>query len=54
MAGHGEKNVTLGIPRMREILMTATDKIKTPNMSLRFVKDLVTDKQDCEKYARKL
>lgn len=34
LAGHGEKNVTLGIPRLREILMTATKKQKTPTMSL--------------------
>lgn len=34
LAGHGEKNVTLGIPRLREILMTATKKQKTPGMTL--------------------
>ncbi len=28
MAGRGEANVTLGIPRLREILMTAATKIK--------------------------
>lgn len=28
MAGRGEANVTLGIPRLREILMTAAAKIK--------------------------
>ncbi len=26
LAGHGEKNVTLGIPRLRELLMTGTRK----------------------------
>ncbi|ELU12458.1 hypothetical protein CAPTEDRAFT_154177 [Capitella teleta] len=31
-AGRGEMNVTLGIPRLREILMVASDNIKTPNM----------------------
>ncbi|PIO60989.1 RNA polymerase Rpb1, domain 2 [Teladorsagia circumcincta] len=30
-AGRGEMNVTLGIPRLREILMTASDNIATPN-----------------------
>ncbi|KAI8836148.1 hypothetical protein BC829DRAFT_426249 [Chytridium lagenaria] len=30
-AGFGAKNVTLGIPRLREIIMTASTKIKTPN-----------------------
>lgn len=34
MAGRGEANVTLGIPRLREILMTAAAKIKTPVMTL--------------------
>lgn len=36
LAGHGGANVTLGIPRLREILMTATDKLKTPSMTLHF------------------
>ena len=36
LAGHGGANVTLGIPRLREILMTATDKLKTPSMLLSF------------------
>lgn len=34
MAGRGEANVTLGIPRLREILMTAAANIKTPVMTL--------------------
>uniref|UniRef100_A0A667Y6A9 DNA-directed RNA polymerase I subunit RPA1 n=1 Tax=Myripristis murdjan TaxID=586833 RepID=A0A667Y6A9_9TELE len=33
-AGRGEMNVTLGIPRLREILMTASPSIKTPMMSV--------------------
>lgn len=33
-AGFGAKNVTLGIPRLREIIMTASDHIKTPLMQL--------------------
>ncbi|KAM0755051.1 DNA-directed RNA polymerase [Meredithblackwellia eburnea MCA 4105] len=33
-AGHGAANVTLGIPRLREIVMTASQDIKTPTMSL--------------------
>ena len=37
LAGHGEKNVTLGIPRLRELLMTGTRKQKTPTMSLAFL-----------------
>ncbi|KAI9332080.1 hypothetical protein BDR26DRAFT_899054 [Obelidium mucronatum] len=33
-AGFGAKNVTLGIPRLRELVMTASSKIKTPLMRL--------------------
>ncbi|KAJ3114686.1 hypothetical protein HDU96_001778 [Phlyctochytrium bullatum] len=33
-AGFGAKNVTLGIPRLREIIMTASTSIKTPFMRL--------------------
>jgi len=33
-AGHGAANVTLGIPRLREIVMTASQNIKTPIMHL--------------------
>ncbi|KAJ3173100.1 hypothetical protein HDU88_004559 [Geranomyces variabilis] len=33
-AGFGAKNVTLGIPRLREIIMTASSSIKTPMMRL--------------------
>jgi DNA-directed RNA polymerase I subunit RPA1 len=35
LAGHSGKNVTLGIPRLREILMTARRTIATPSMTLR-------------------
>ncbi len=34
MAGRGEANVTLGIPRLRELFMTASTEIKTPVMTL--------------------
>jgi len=34
LAGHAAKNVTLGIPRLREILMTASMNIPTPTMTL--------------------
>lgn len=37
-AGRGEMNVTLGIPRLREILMTASSKIGTPSMDLPLLK----------------
>ncbi|KAJ5147063.1 DNA-directed RNA polymerase I subunit [Penicillium atrosanguineum] len=34
LAGHSAKNVTLGIPRLREIVMTASATIMTPTMTL--------------------
>jgi len=33
-AGQADFNVTMGIPRMREVIMTASQKIKTPMMTL--------------------
>jgi DNA-directed RNA polymerase I subunit RPA1 len=41
--GHGAANVTLGIPRLREIVMTASQKPKTPSMSME-VRPGVSDK----------
>ncbi|KAL4399092.1 DNA-directed 5'-3' RNA polymerase [Malassezia pachydermatis] len=43
-AGHGAANVTLGIPRLREIVMTASKDIKTPIMRLP-VREGVTEDQ---------
>ena len=34
LAGHSAKNVTLGIPRLRELLMTASASIRTPTMTI--------------------
>ncbi len=34
LTGRGEANVTLGIPRLRELFMTAAQSIKTPVMTL--------------------
>lgn len=36
-AGRGDMNVTLGIPRLREILMMASANIKTPSMEIPFL-----------------
>ena len=36
-AGRGDMNVTLGIPRLREILMMASSHIKTPSMEIPFL-----------------
>ncbi|XP_012272524.1 DNA-directed RNA polymerase I subunit RPA1 [Orussus abietinus] len=44
-AGRGEMNVTLGIPRLREILMMASRNIKTPSMEIPFRQDLDNPKR---------
>lgn len=43
LAGHATKNVTLGIPRLREIVMTASASISTPTMTLT-LRDSVSDR----------
>jgi DNA-directed RNA polymerase I subunit RPA1 len=43
LAGHATKNVTLGIPRLREIVMTASAKIGTPSMTLTLNPDITDD-----------
>ena len=50
LAGHSAKNVTLGIPRLREIIMTATPHIMTPTMTLRPISELSID--DGTKFAK--
>lgn len=53
-AGFGAKNVTLGIPRLREIIMTASANIKTPLMRLP-LRDGVSEKTKsdlCEEMSR--
>ncbi|CAO1625651.1 unnamed protein product [Sympodiomycopsis kandeliae] len=42
-AGHGAANVTLGIPRLREIVMTASQHIKTPIMHLPVLEEITDD-----------
>ncbi|GAX74019.1 hypothetical protein CEUSTIGMA_g1469.t1 [Chlamydomonas eustigma] len=55
MAGRGEANVTLGIPRLREILMTAAARIKTPVMTLHLNKGMgLTQAQVLANRMRKL
>jgi DNA-directed RNA polymerase II subunit RPB1 len=41
LAGHGAENMTLGIPRLKEILMTTPTNIKTPNMTVYFHKSSI-------------
>lgn len=50
LAGHSAKNVTLGIPRLREILMTASNHISTPAMTLVLNEELSVE--DGEKFAK--
>ncbi|KAF3765923.1 DNA-directed RNA polymerase activity protein, partial [Cryphonectria parasitica EP155] len=50
LAGHSAKNVTLGIPRLREILMTASADISTPSMTLVLNEEL--SEADGERFAK--
>jgi DNA-directed RNA polymerase I subunit RPA1 len=50
LAGHSAKNVTLGIPRLREIVMTASNHISTPSMTL-FINEEMT-KEEGQKFAK--
>ncbi|KAM3414009.1 DNA-directed RNA polymerase subunit [Cercospora zeina] len=50
LAGHSAKNVTLGIPRLREIVMTAATKISTPQMTLRMGNG--TSLEEAKKFAK--
>ena len=52
LAGFGAGNVTLGVPRLREIIMTASRSIKTPNVTLPLHAG-VTDEQ-ADQLAKKL
>lgn len=53
-AGRGEMNVTLGIPRLREILMMASKNIKTPSMEIPFRTDLPNVETQATKLQLKL
>jgi DNA-directed RNA polymerase I subunit RPA1 len=52
LAGHSAKNVTLGIPRLREILMTASKSISTPAMTLYPISELPKD--DAEIFSKSI
>ncbi|RGP66425.1 DNA-directed rna polymerase i subunit rpa1 [Fusarium longipes] len=52
LAGHSAKNVTLGIPRLREILMTASNKISTPAMSIYPIEEM--SMEDAEIFAKSI
>ncbi|XP_047107758.1 DNA-directed RNA polymerase I subunit RPA1 [Schistocerca piceifrons] len=53
-AGRGEMNVTLGIPRLREILMMASKNIHTPSMEIPFRTGLKNVEAKAEKLRRLL
>ena len=55
LAGHGAENMTLGIPRLKEILMTTPTNIKTPNMTIYFKKDALSNmsRDEMEMFAYK-
>lgn len=50
LAGHSAKNVTLGIPRLREIVMTASATIMTPTMTLLLNEEIPN--ADAEQFAK--
>ncbi|KAF7197420.1 DNA-directed RNA polymerase I subunit rpa1 [Pseudocercospora fuligena] len=50
LAGHAAKNVTLGIPRLREIVMTAAKDISTPQMTLLMNQGISAE--DAKKFAK--
>jgi DNA-directed RNA polymerase I subunit RPA1 len=52
LAGHSAKNVTLGIPRLREIIMTASPKLMTPTMTLKPIEEL--DVAQGERFAKSI
>jgi len=56
LAGHGGANVTLGIPRLREIIQTASKSCSTPLMRIQVVKDEkgATGQKELMAYATKI
>ncbi len=52
LAGHSAKNVTLGIPRLREIVMTASNHISTPAMTLHVNEEMSIE--DGKKFAKSI
>ncbi|KAF2218814.1 hypothetical protein BDZ85DRAFT_307063 [Elsinoe ampelina] len=50
LAGHSAKNVTLGIPRLREIVMTASMNIPTPTMTLYLNEEI--SEEDGQQFAK--
>lgn len=53
-AGRGEMNVTLGIPRLKEVLMQAAKEIKTPSIEVPFRQDVRKLQHQADKLRRNL
>ena len=53
-AGRGEMNVTLGIPRLREILMVGSRNIKTPAMDVPVIVGARDDAKKLQKQFNKV
>eukprot|EP00357_Protocruzia_adherens_P030942 CAMPEP_0115014766 /NCGR_PEP_ID=MMETSP0216-20121206/26300_1 /TAXON_ID=223996 /ORGANISM="Protocruzia adherens, Strain Boccale" /LENGTH=1444 /DNA_ID=CAMNT_0002384621 /DNA_START=295 /DNA_END=4630 /DNA_ORIENTATION=- len=51
LAGHGGANVTLGVPRLREVIMTASANIKTPSMTIYLNKDKEFSSEEIDTFA---
>ena len=51
LAGHGAGNMTLGIPRLKEILMNTPITIKTPIMKLFFRKEVEMSYDAMQRFA---
>ena len=52
LAGHSAKNVTLGIPRLREIVQTASSNIALPTMTVKLIPELSAD--DGHRFAKSI
>lgn len=52
LAGHSARNVTLGIPRLREIIMTASTKLMTPTMTIKPIEEIGED--EAKKFAKSI
>ena len=50
LAGKADVNITLGIPRLRELLMTAPKEVKTPSMSVPFLAHI--NKEQAESFVK--
>ena len=51
LAGHAAGNMTLGVPRLKEILMNTPITIKTPVMTLYFKKDCQMSHEQMQRFA---